>query len=194
MVQMVQNNKNNNQKHPTGHAFLPALHVDEMGMTSDKYIPVNNTVTSLPLRISFDRNDMEHKRIATTATAGGISPARWRLLSHLSKALETQKELGFDDSDIDEIKRLIADTNITLLTITMLASALHLLFEFLTFKSEVSFWQKNKDLTGLSVRSLFLDMVGQTIILFYFLFNRTTEFVADYHSQWHWLPYCTLEM
>lgn len=174
MVQMVQNNKNNNQKHPTGHAFLPALHVDEMGMTSDKYIPVNDTVTSLPLRISFDRNDMEHKRIATTATAGGISPARWRLLSHLSKALETQKELGFDDSDIDEIKRLIADTNITLLTITMLASALHLLFEFLTFKSEVSFWQKNKDLTGLSVRSLFLDMVGQTIILFYLIEQQSS--------------------
>ena len=173
-VVQVGRNKNVNQQHPTGHAFLPALHVDEMGMTSDKYIPVNDTVTSLPLRISFDRNDMEHKRTATTATAGGISPARWRLLSHLSNALEAQKELGFDDADIDEIKRLIADTNITLLTITMLASALHLLFEFLTFKSEVSFWQKNKDLTGLSVRSLFLDMIGQTIILFYLIEQQSS--------------------
>jgi hypothetical protein len=51
----------------------------------------------------------------------------------------------------------------------MLASALHLLFEFLTFRSEVSFWQKNKDLTGLSVQALFLDLFGQTIILFYLL-------------------------
>jgi Cleft lip and palate transmembrane protein 1 (CLPTM1) len=162
------------QHHPTGHAFTPALHVDEMGMTSEKYIPVNETVTSLPLRISFDRNDMEQRRIVATATAGGISPARWRLLSHLSKAIEQQKELGFDDSDIDEIKRLIADTNITLLTITMLASALHLLFEFLTFKSEVSFWNKNKDLTGLSVRSLFLDMIGQIIILFYLIEQQSS--------------------
>jgi hypothetical protein len=139
-------------------------------LTSEKYIPINETVTSLPLRISFDRSDLEHKTTTmSTATTGGISPARWRLLSHLSSAIETQKALGFEDSDIDEIKRLIADTNITLLSITMLASALHLLFEFLTFKSEVSFWNKNKDLTGLSVRSLFLDLIGQTIILFYLI-------------------------
>ena len=57
----------------------------------------------------------------------------------------------------------------TLLGITLLASGLHLLFEFLTFKNEVSFWNSNKDLTGLSVRSLFLDFVGQIIILLYLI-------------------------
>jgi len=51
----------------------------------------------------------------------------------------------------------------------MLASALHLLFEFLTFKSEVNFWRDNKDLTGLSVRALFLDVFGQTVILLYLI-------------------------
>lgn len=51
----------------------------------------------------------------------------------------------------------------------MLASALHLLFEFLTFKNEVSFWKNNTDLTGLSVRSLFLDMMGQVIIVLYLI-------------------------
>ena len=151
--------------HPQGMAFLPALHVDEMGMTSEKYIPLNETVTTLPLRISFDRSDMEHKlRSGSTATSGGISPARWRLLNHLGEAIEKQRDFGFDESDIDDLKRLIADTNLTLLTITMLASTLHLLFEFLTFKSEVSFWKKNKDLTGLSVGSLFMDLIGQTIV------------------------------
>ena len=154
--------------HPTGHAFMPALHVDEIGLTSEKYIPVNETLTSLPLRISFDRSDMEHTGGAT-ATAGGISPARWRLLSHLSQAIEAQKQLGFEQSDIDDVRRLIADTNVMLLAITMFASAMHLLFEFLTFKSEVSFWKENKDLTGLSVRSLFLDMIGQSVILLFLI-------------------------
>lgn len=70
---------------------------------------------------------------------------------------------------VDDLRRLIADTNITLLSITMLASALHLLFEFLTFKSEVSFWRNNKDLTGLSVRSLFFDFFGQVIILLFLI-------------------------
>jgi hypothetical protein len=157
------------KRHPTGYAQLPALHVDEIGLTSEKYIPINETLTTLPLRISFDRNDMEQTQARTTATAGGMSPARWRLLSTLSSSLESQKELGFEESDIDDVRRLIADTNVTLLAITMLASALHMLFEFLTFKNEVSFWRNNKDLTGLSVRSLFIDMIGQAIILLFLI-------------------------
>jgi hypothetical protein len=113
---------------PTGIAHVPALHVDEIGLTSEKYIPVNDTLSTLPLRISFDRSDMkDESRTQTTATAGGISPARWRLLTHLSASIESQKQLGFEQSDIDDLRRLIADTNITLLAITMLASALHLL-------------------------------------------------------------------
>ena len=155
--------------HPTGWAFMPQLHVDEIGLTSEKYIPINVTLTSLPLRITVDRSDMEHHERATTATEGGLGPARWRLLSHLSKSLESQKKLGFEQSDIDDLRRLIADTNVTLLAITVLASGLHLLFEFLTFKSDVSFWRSNKDLTGLSVRSLFLDMIGQVIILLFLI-------------------------
>lgn len=159
-----------NMDHPTGIAFTPALHVDEIGLTSEKYIPINETLTSLPLRISFDRSDMHHQATtSSTATAGGLSPARWRLLMHLSQAIEQQTQLGFEQSDIDDVRRLIAETNVTLLAITMLASALHLLFEFLTFKSEVNFWSKNEDLTGLSVRSLFLDMIGQTVILFFLI-------------------------
>jgi len=157
-------------EHPTGYSYMPAIHVDEIGLTSEKYIPINETVTALPLRISFDRSDMEHPTMPmSSATAGGISPSRWRLLTHLSQALESQKRLGFEQSDIDELRRLIADTNVTLLAITLLASALHMLFEFLTFKNEVSFWSKNKDLTGLSVRSLFLDLLGQSVILMYLI-------------------------
>ncbi|GKY94599.1 hypothetical protein MPSEU_000425400 [Mayamaea pseudoterrestris] len=165
-------------QHPTGVTFTPAIYVDEIGMTSEKYIPINETVTSLPLRISFDRSDIERVLNTESATAGGISPARWRLLSHLSQAIESQKALGFDESDIDDVRRLIADTNVTLLTITMLASALHLLFEFLTFKSEVSFWNTNSDLTGLSVRSLFLDAMGQTVILLYLIERESSLLIT----------------
>jgi hypothetical protein len=111
--------------------------VDELGLTSEKYIPVNETLRAFPLRITVDRSDLEHDTMATTATAGGMSPARWRLLSHLSTSLESQKQLGFEESDIDDLRRLIADTNVTLLGITILASGLHLLFEFMSSHSMV---------------------------------------------------------
>ena len=136
-------------EHPSGYAYLPGLRVDEIGLTSEKYVALNETVTALPLRISFDRNDVfsdeDSKGSGGGVSKGGLSPARWRLLSHFSEALENQRELGFEQSDIDDLRRLIAETNVALLGITMLASTLHLLFEFLTFKSDIDFWKGNKE-------------------------------------------------
>lgn len=56
----------------------------------------------------------------------------------LEESLRTQKGLGLDDKDIDDVRRLITDTNVILLAVTILASVLHLLFEFLAFQSDVS--------------------------------------------------------
>lgn len=48
----------------------------------------------------------------------------------LEGSLQQQKEsFGFQDSDVDDVRRLISDTNVYLLAITLLASTLHLLFE-----------------------------------------------------------------
>ncbi|KAL3787435.1 hypothetical protein HJC23_001832 [Cyclotella cryptica] len=154
-------------QHASGYAYLPAVHVDEIGLTSDKYIPLNETVSALPLRIGF-HSGMDIGEDGTVQHQG-LTPARYRLLNHLSSSLESQADFGFEQSDIDDLRRLIAETNVMLLAITILASVLHLLFEFLTFKSDVDFWRGNTDLTGLSVRALFLDWMSQVIILLYLI-------------------------
>ena len=156
------------KRHLSGYAYLPAVHVDEIGLTSDKYIPLNETVSALPLRIGF-HSGMSMEKDETSLTQQGLTPARYRLLNHMSSALESQAEMGFEQSDIDDLRRLIAETNVMLLAVTILASVLHLLFEFLTFKSEVDFWRCNTDLTGLSVRALYLDWLSQVVILFYLI-------------------------
>lgn len=160
------------RRHPSGYSYLPAVHVDEIGLTSDKYIPLNETVLALPLRIGFHSGMLETSNSDGNnlhSTQQGLTPARYRLLNHLSSALNSQAEMGFEQSDIDDLRRLIAETNVILLAITILASVLHLLFEFLTFKSDVDFWRGNTDLTGLSVRALFLDWMSQVVILFYLI-------------------------
>ncbi|CAN0372993.1 unnamed protein product [Discosporangium mesarthrocarpum] len=130
-------------------AYKPIIHVDEIGLTSDKYIPLNETVSSLPLRVTVESMSLE----------------RWLLMQRMEQSLQQQKEvLGFQDSDVDDVRRLISDTNVYLLAVTMLASTLHLLFEFLAFKSDVEFWRKNKSLAGLSVRTLFMEVFFQTVI------------------------------
>ena len=76
-----------------------------------------------------------------------LDPAVYRILD---KALAVEINRRYHScaqmqSDIDDLRRLIAETNVTLLGITMLASTLHLLFEFLTFKSDIDFWKGNKE-------------------------------------------------
>ena len=45
------------------------------------------------------------------------------------------------DKDTDEVKGIFADTNMVLLLVTFGVSAIHLLFDFLAFKNDISFWR-----------------------------------------------------
>ena len=47
----------------------------------------------------------------------------------------------FQDKDTDEVKGIFADTNMVLLMVTFAVSAVHLLFDFLAFKNDISFWR-----------------------------------------------------
>ena len=95
----------------------------------------------------------------------------------MEQSLESNKEMGFSDKDLDDVRRLISDTSIYLLGITLLASVLHILFEALAFHSDISFWRENKSLTGLSVRTLITDLISQVIIFLFLLDSDTSMLV-----------------
>jgi hypothetical protein len=98
-------------------------------------------------------------------------------MSHLEHSLSQQSGLGFTDKDMDDVRRLIAETSVYLLGITMLASMLHLLFEFLAFQSDISFWKENKSLAGLSARTVVTDLISQ-IIVFLFLVDSNSSLLV----------------
>lgn len=141
--------------------YKPPIHVDEIGLTSDKYIPLNRSVQELPLKLSYSSMSLE----------------RWLLMQHMEQSLSEQKSFGFTDKDIDDVRRLISDTSVYLLGITILASLLHLLFECLAFQSDISFWNENKSLAGLSTRAVVTDLFSQ-IIVFLFLIESDTSLLV----------------
>eukprot|EP01041_Mallomonas_annulata_P001211 gene1211-2358_t len=142
--------------------YAPPVHADEIGLTSDKYVPLNDTVTELPLRLSL----------------GPMSLQRWLLMQHMELSLSSQSGLGFSDKDIDDVRRLISDTSVYLLGITFLASLLHLLFEALAFQSDISFWQHNTSLAGLSARTVITDLFTQMVVFLYLLESDTSLLVT----------------
>eukprot|EP00752_Nemacystus_decipiens_P016247 g14527.t1 len=95
-------------------AYKPIFHADEIGLTSDKYVPLSDTLSSLPLKITIEPMSLQ----------------RWQLMQSMEYSLQHQNEqFGLQDKDVDDFRRLISDTNLYLLIITLLASTLHLLFE-----------------------------------------------------------------
>ena len=48
--------------------------------------------------------------------------------------------MGLETLDLDEIKRIIVETEPWFLALTAVVSVLHTIFEFLAFKNDISFW------------------------------------------------------
>ena len=48
--------------------------------------------------------------------------------------------MGLETLDLDEIKRIIVETEPWLLALTAVVSVLHTIFEFLAIKNDISFW------------------------------------------------------
>lgn len=143
--------------------YCPPVHADEIGLTSDKYVDLNDTMKSLPLKITYSSMSMQ----------------RWLLMNHMEHSLRQQQEsLGFTAKDLDDVRRLISDTSLYLLGVTVLASLLHLIFEFLAFQSDINFWKENKSLAGLSTRALMSDLLSQIVILLYLVDSQTSLLVT----------------
>jgi hypothetical protein len=72
-------------------AYKPAVFVDEIGLTSDKYIPLNSSTSQVPLTLSF----------------GPLSVRRWLLMGLLEESLQAQTKMGFTEKDLDDVRRSV---------------------------------------------------------------------------------------
>ncbi|XP_031850265.1 lipid scramblase CLPTM1L [Nomia melanderi] len=98
-----------------------------------------------------------------------ISLGKLRLLLQIEPTMENLKNLGFSDKDVDKVKGIFVDTNIYILGGTFFITAIHLLFDFLAFKNDVSYWRKKDNLVGLSKWTVVRTGFCQTVIFLYLL-------------------------
>uniref|UniRef100_A0A8C7D7Y2 Lipid scramblase CLPTM1L n=1 Tax=Oncorhynchus kisutch TaxID=8019 RepID=A0A8C7D7Y2_ONCKI len=114
--------------------YLPLLFVDELSNRVKDLMEINSTSIELPLTISYDT----------------ISLGKLRFWIHMQDAVYSLQQFGFTEKDADEIKGIFVDTNLYLLALTFFVAAFHLLFDFLAFKNDISFWKQKKSMVGMS--------------------------------------------
>lgn len=141
--------------------YLPLLFVDELSNRVKDLVEINSTSMELPLTISYD----------------SISLGRMRFWIHMQDAVYSLQQFGFTEKDADEIKGIFVDTNLYFLALTFFVAAFHLLFDFLAFKNDISFWKKKKSMVGMSSKAV-LWRCFSTIVIFLYLFDEQTSLLV----------------
>ena len=131
--------------------YAPLMAVNAVRPTRERYHPLNVSFPSLPLRL----------RVVP------MPIGQWQLMRMLDASITTQKSIGASDKDTDDVIRLLAETPLWLLGITFVVSFIHILFDALAIKNDVSFWAAAKTLRGISVRSLSISFVSNVVITLY---------------------------
>lgn len=137
--------------------YMPPFYINDFWTYKDHFYLLNDTVKELPLLIEF----------------APLSMWKWQMYTQMDQSFATQQAWGMA-SEIDEMKRVLSETNPWFLGLTMVVSLTHMVFDFLSFKNDISFWRTRKSLEGLSVRSILISFGCQFIIFLYLLDNETS--------------------
>ncbi|KAI7904476.1 cleft lip and palate transmembrane protein 1-domain-containing protein [Cokeromyces recurvatus] len=139
--------------------YRPILFPNDFWTLQQNAFAVNESVTSLPLTIRIEP----------------ISLWKFNIFATLDDSMKQQANSplgGMTAGDIDEVKRMFLETNPVLLGTTIVVSLLHSLFEMLAFKNDIAFWKKKQNSTGISVRTLIVNIFFQIVIFLYLLDNN----------------------
>jgi len=140
-------------------AFFPVLFLNEFWLLKEHLIPINNTVKTLPLYISYNT----------------ISLMKWQIFLQIEQSFSIQRSMGTAmDGESDELKRMITETNPYLLGMTFIVTILHSIFDFLAFKNDIVFWKNKKNFEGMSIKTIFINTFCQLIIFLYLLDSDTS--------------------
>uniref|UniRef100_A0A8C1BCW9 Lipid scramblase CLPTM1L n=1 Tax=Cyprinus carpio carpio TaxID=630221 RepID=A0A8C1BCW9_CYPCA len=141
--------------------YLPLLFVDELSNRVKDLMEINSSTTELPLTISYD----------------SIALGKLRFWIHMQDAVYSLQQFGFTEKDADEIKGIFVDTNLYFLALTFFVAAFHLLFDFLAFKNDISFWKHKKSMVGMSSKAV-LWRCFSTIVIFLYLLDEQTSLLV----------------
>lgn len=144
------------QKH-----YLPIVYIDELSLRLRDLVIVNQTDTHGSVEFLYRP----------------ISYGKLRLFLQFTGGLAAMHGMGFTEKDTDEVKGIFADTNMVLLLVTFGVSAVHLLFDFLAFKNDISFWRNKKTMEGLSTTTVLWRAFSQSIIFLYLMDEQTSLLV-----------------
>jgi hypothetical protein len=145
--------------------YYPVVYVNTFWQLRSQMTELNSTVSEMPLNLDLQNDPNWKFSIMASLDEGMKENAR-----KIARGETTPG--GGDGSELEMIKEVLLDTNMYLLVLTGFATVLHMIFEMLAFKSDVSHWRKKKDNIGTSVRTILANVFMQSVIFLYLMDNN----------------------
>ena len=145
--------------------YYPIVFMNQFWQLNSQKTELNSTAKTIPLNIQL--NNMANWKYSIFASIDeGMKQ------NQAQAAAGTPNPMAGDGSEMDKLKEILLDTNSYLLGTTVFVSILHMFFEALAFKNDISHWRKKKDVIGTSVRTIVANVFMQTIIFLYLMDNN----------------------
>ena len=144
--------------------YYPVFFLNTFWQLRSHMTELNHTVAHVPLNIQL--NNLANWRYSIYASVDDGMKA-----NQMQAASGGPTPAGGDGSEMEKFKEILLDTNSYLLGTTFIVSILHMVFEGLAFKSDISHWRKKKDIVGTSVRTILANVFMQTVIFLYLVDN-----------------------
>ncbi|KAF3248804.1 hypothetical protein TWF192_006198 [Orbilia oligospora] len=136
--------------------FYPVVFVNDFWLLKEHMMPINETVKTQDLHINVYN----------------IPNWKFNIYASMDQAFKIQaQQNNAQGAELEEVKRILIDTNIYLLSTTVIVSLLHTVFEMLAFKSDISHFRNKKDNVGVSFRTILGNVIMQLIIFLYLIDN-----------------------
>ena len=148
--------------------YYPVIELSDFWILKEHLLPINDTLSSLELKLSSNI----------------VWVYKFMMLSQFEQSQSFGKEYGLNvhtEGELDLMKRMFLETNPYFLGLTLCVSFVHMIFEFLAFKSEIEFWRGRENLKGLSTNLLLYNFVATVVIFLYLLDTGETSWAV-------WLP------
>ncbi|RUS33718.1 cleft lip and palate transmembrane protein 1-domain-containing protein [Jimgerdemannia flammicorona] len=143
--------------------YLPILAANHMSLKRSDWTPLNlthPTPTELHLSVSL--------------TSLGMYRLSYTLDTAFARMRDPDFPLHVAEEEIENLRQMVFEVNPTLLAVTVFASMLHMLFEFLALKEDVVHWKRVKyGDEGVSRTTLVLNAVNKVVVVGYLYDKRS---------------------
>lgn len=146
--------------------YYPVFFLNTFWQLRSHMTELNETVKSVPLNINF-YNMANWKYSILASMEEGVKQQQ----NAAAFGTSNPNPAGGDGSEFEKFKEILLDSNPWLLGTTFVVSILHMIFEALAFKNDISHWRKKKDNVGASVRTIITNVFMQLIIFLYLVDN-----------------------